>query len=916
MDRKSETPKQMLERALNATDSNSGKRRSPASNSTRLSKSPSSPLLEFTKRTQREALESRTTARVRELTQGVETLPHDGRGGSPDSGAVNAVLRNDPDGVRGELMESSSGSAVPPTVVRRNVTQRRSRGKPKDEGDSLPPASLLARRPRSRSKDRRYSLESTGGMKNCERQDWRSASIRVPSYLPGEMNRQTERPTPSHHGGKGKGAEDQTAGDRQGRIREAQVDMAYRVPSSTRTNKSLPETLFDGRQRLLDPTASFTREFIPSERTNPELHHKLTQLWYQRQNAVRSLGDALAEDDPDLYDVLMVQIREINDAMHREWQADFEQAEEINERLSQEWVQEIEHVPALSSAETSPLSAEVPPQSPEPFHGLSPEPIYRQVDSLPLAEPKAGKARQSVKDVGEGPFILTFGITLTYQGVEVWRVVSDTMPMKTLFLMAKTFLQLDFGFDIHGDDEIDLEYEGQILPRHGVLVDIPILDQAVIYVSFHRNTATPRPTGSAIRKSQSGRSYQVLGQDQNQQGVPRPAMAQDGAQPREHRGNQSPHEETSASSMNGEDEDIPEFRTSPPANSLDSRSYDKIRQSFKCPRFSGQAREWKAWDKGFLRYLSIWELDYVLDPEFFDVLPLTPNQRRDNKLVYFVIEDAVQGSPLASSYVRQVPINNGFEAYYTLHDGYVFAGATTATLLLNELSNFRFLPNETPTELCLRLEELFQELRLLPGDAAVNFIDTQQIGYLLNALRHEKEWDHVCSTITSKQIQGDITFKQACDELKVRCEATRAHELMDRPIKGKRVKGLLSNTTPEDDALTEIKGLITSMSKRLNADGVLSDDPGGAKGGRKGKKKGELHECLAADCAEMTPYPLCPIHYHSLISAKINTLKLRNGYGEARFDKTTSLIVYPPRTPTTRLPTTTKTVPVLAAGPQ
>jgi hypothetical protein len=63
----------------------------------------------------------------------------------------------------------------------------------------------------------------------------------------------------------------------------------------------------------------------------------------------------------------------------------------------------------------------------------------------------------------------------------------------------------------------------------------------------------------------------------------------------------------------------------------------------------------------------------------------------------------------------------------------------TATLLLNELSNFRFLPNESPTELCLRLEELFQELKMLPGHAAVTFIDTQQIGYLLNALRHEKE---------------------------------------------------------------------------------------------------------------------------------------------------------------------------------
>jgi hypothetical protein len=128
-----------------------------------------------------------------------------------------------------------------------------------------------------------------------------------------------------------------------------------------------------------------------------------------------------------------------------------------------------------------------------------------------------------------------------------------------------------------------------------------------------------------------------------------------------------------------------------------------------------------------VRYLSIWDLDYVLDPSFFDHLPLSPEQRRDNKLVYYVIEDAVQGSALATSYVKQVAINNGFEAYYTLHDGYVFAGTTTATLLLNELSNFRFLPNETPTELCLRLEELFQELRLLPGDAVDYYLVMRQL---------------------------------------------------------------------------------------------------------------------------------------------------------------------------------------------
>jgi hypothetical protein len=300
----------------------------------------------------------------------------------------------------------------------------------------------------------------------------------------------------------------------------------------------------------------------------------------------------------------------------------------------------------------------------------------------------------------------------------------------------------------------------------------------------------------------------------------------------------------------------------------------------------------------------------VLDPDFFSQLPLSAEQKRDNKLVYYVIEDAVQNSPLAASHVRQAGLNNGFEAYYTLHDGYVFAGATTATLLLNELSNFRFLPNESPTELCLCLEELFQELKMLPGDAAVTFIDTQQIGYLLNALRHEKEWEHVCSTITSKQIQGNITFRQACDELKVRCEASRVHELMDKPIKGKRVQGLACKTEevaqPAVESVTEkVLGFISSMSKRLNLDGAIPD---GEKGDKKGKKKGERKECLVADCLEKTAYPLCPLHYHTLVSAKSSSLKLRNGYGDATFDPSTNLIVYPAKTPVDRLPTKVKKV--------
>ena len=344
------------------------------------------------------------------------------------------------------------------------------------------------------------------------------------------------------------------------------------------------------------------------------------------------------------------------------------------------------------------------------------------------------------------------------------------------------------------------------------------------------------------------------------------------------------------------------------ARPISSGSYDKIRQAFKCPRFSGQSREWKQWNKGFMRYLSIWELDYVLDPSFFDG-PQTVTKKRDNKMVYYIIEDAVQNSSIATAYVKQAPLNNGAEAYYTLHDGFVFAGSTTATLLLNELSNFRFLPNETPTALCFRLGELFEELSLLPGNAAVVFSDTQKIGYLLNALRHEEEWSVVSSSITSAQIKGDVTFREACSELKIRCETTRAHALMDRPVNGKKaIKGLVTQTEASsgiDDAAAQISekvfGLISTMAKRQN----LPDKGSGPEGDKANKKKYIKQECLVEGCSEMTTFPMCGLHYHSMISGKTATVTLRNGYGDATYDGTNNLIVYPIRTPKERLPSNT-----------
>ncbi len=322
-----------------------------------------------------------------------------------------------------------------------------------------------------------------------------------------------------------------------------------------------------------------------------------------------------------------------------------------------------------------------------------------------------------------------------------------------------------------------------------------------------------------------------------------------------------------------------------------TKGHDKIKQAFKCPRFSGNAKDWKIWNKGFLRFLSIWDIDYVLDPSFFDELSLSAQKVNDNKMVYFILEDATQGSPLAASYVRQAPVKNGFEAYYTLHDGFVFAGSTSSTILLNELANFRFKMDESPTALIMRLEELLQDLEMLPDGAAVTFNDTQRIGYLLGALRHEPEWATVTSSITSSQLRGEMTFRQACNELRFRCEAERAYDIMDKEVKTKRKVPIMGAKVEEKKDATSVetsKALISSEAKRLNKDNAKED-----------KRK---FKCLAKECSTKTAFPLCGLHYHSIVSGKSASLDLENNMGSATYNVTTKLIEYPATVPKERPP--------------
>jgi hypothetical protein len=112
--------------------------------------------------------------------------------------------------------------------------------------------------------------------------------------------------------------------------------------------------------------------------------------------------------------------------------------------------------------------------------------------------------------------------------------------------------------------------------------------------------------------------------------------------------------------------------------------------NFKLPKFDGNARHWKTWDKTFVRFLSIHQLDFVLDEAFLAILPFSPQDFGANKMVYYILEDAITPGSLAAKYLRQAAKWNGNETYSKLYNGYVFSGPQTMSLLLAELVNIRF----------------------------------------------------------------------------------------------------------------------------------------------------------------------------------------------------------------------------------
>ncbi len=91
--------------------------------------------------------------------------------------------------------------------------------------------------------------------------------------------------------------------------------------------------------------------------------------------------------------------------------------------------------------------------------------------------------------------------------------------------------------------------------------------------------------------------------------------------------------------------------------------------------------------------------------------------------------------------------------------------------------------------------------------------DTQKLGYLLSAIRHEKDLQSVYSQLQSDQLRGAITFDQACLELHHRCDAIRADELLDSTIRSPgKTLGLLSNELKRHNRKGDAE-LVSCLSK-------------------------------------------------------------------------------------------------------
>ncbi len=456
---------------------------------------------------------------------------------SERDGAVTGRHDEFPDAIPDRI---DAVSAVPNTILRKNITQRRSHGRPRDRvslGTSIPIADLISKKPNPRNKDIAYSSEFA---------------------------------------------------------RETDIAREPSLPSR-------PDT---------PPIPDFTRKDMHLASPNPEMNRRFQQLWVQKKEVEEDMKQALELDDEHNYRSLESQLSNINSRMFT--------------------LRHAAVIPSKPEASTDPLT-------------------WWNYDGS------------------------SYIIYLAYKDRLIPWVVWSQMPVALLVQATVSALALS-GLAV-GPDEILLFHHDAILdPVSGRMSDQPILrdDIVSVYLTARggcktrsaqpRDGNTPHPEQDGHERSHqrnqqrhdprrdhhipqhrgSSREYDSrlddrlshqrtihrndsyrdrLNRDQNVSSPSKPTQMM--GRRNEMMGRRNDHDDvrsSRSSSVNGDDKG---------ESSNTSRSHDKIKQNFKCPRFSGLTKDWKLWDKGFQRYLSIWDLDYVLQPDFFDEVPFPQSKIKE-----------------------------------------------------------------------------------------------------------------------------------------------------------------------------------------------------------------------------------------------------------------------------------------------
>ena len=581
----------------------------------------SSPLVEHTRRVAMEAQAYRTQARQQDL----EGSMGDDEEILPAGEAEHRILRS----------FAQESPIYPGTEARQNVTVRRSRDR---LSAGRTPDAVTSRRSSLRNRDRRYSLESSTLFRDHESQYLDGLQLlEEPGYefveRISEMgNERVTRPLLESR----KTASPETRAFAEACIAvEASVAQANAVDSSSVEQRHSPLMHLDEEGSDSDdgkPLPLFTRHDIPDATEDLDTHELLLGLWERRKDASEQLVQAMEEDDIEAFEELEQQVRNYNRLMvktkaHYEKQKSMKRADD---RYLQKSATKFVGVDDLSFGPKTPSGARS-----NPNHGTDEFRIlltYQGNQVFRKAHPRTPNrvihyvAQQYLRDV----FAVRVGdlsqLLLLHKG----EILSQQGKLEDV--------PVEDGDEIMVINLLQEEQEEKDQPRsHLRSGKRPSDHQDSEFVNEDADANT-RGAGTPGRSGNNREDYNTHGNHAGQRW--------EGSQPvypggglRNHRGELHPLKGARASSRpgtNGEanlcespqgfqrgeshsltnarapsqpgtnggaftlqkEGDSPralvfDNRRSSPTHDPGSRAHDKIRQVFKCPRFSGQPKDWK-----------------------------------------------------------------------------------------------------------------------------------------------------------------------------------------------------------------------------------------------------------------------------------------------------------------------------------